>query len=71
MFNAGPSGDKAFKDFLNLYNRIEIRREGSIEEVGGMGVIESPPKRVPRKDADIGQFKDTTETTNSSQKKKL
>ena len=71
MFNAGPLGDKAFKDFLNLYNRIEIRREGSIEELGGMGFIESPPKRVPRKDADIGQFKDTTETTNSSQKKKL
>jgi len=71
MFNAGPSGDKAFKDFLNLYNRIEIRREGSIEELGGMGFIESPPKQVPKKDADIGQFKDTTQTSKPSQKKKL
>ena len=74
MFNAGRSGDKAFKDFLNLYNRIEnrikIKREGSLEEIGGMGFIESPPKRIPKKDADIDQFKTNPENTQSTTEKK-
>ena len=89
MFNDGPAGDKAFRDFLNLYNKIESRKEMSLEELGDYGVIKSPvsiidpteekerirqefkKEKAKTKDADIGQFKDTTQTSKPSQKKKL
>ena len=70
MFNDGPAGDKAFRDFLNLFNLLETKREGSIEELGGVGFIETPPRKVPKKDADIDQFKTNPENTQSTTEKK-
>ena len=66
MFESGPEGDKAFKDFLRLYNVLG-QEEIDLAEVGGIGEIKSPPK-LNLKDADISKFKvpDPNKVTDSN-----
>ena len=66
MFESGPEGDKAFKDFLRLYNVLG-QEEIDLAEIGGIGEIKSPPK-LNLKDADISKFKvpDPNKVTDSN-----